>query len=234
MSEPSISLPKFTYEDICYSTDEAMFKRAVELFKRKKVRDVIEHSRGYDGVVEGSDNYRVSVSSKNITTAYCDCYMGQNNEICKHVLALGLSVLYQIGAIDKDAKQLNKTIISDFKSLDLELKRGLRYIKYYDGPSSTWFEYQMKLEVGAGILRNAVEQAPKSVESAKILWKMVMKLSNKLSQGVDDSNGIVWPVCDLAVEKLTSWKDDEMIRPCLEKFAKDKTGFDFEEPLLNI
>ncbi len=234
MTDNKFLPPKFRYDDIQYSVDGALFKRAIELYKHEKVDRVVEHKRGYDAVVEGSELYRVSVSRANVTVAYCDCYMGQNDELCKHVIALALVVLFKSGAVDKDGLLANKTEVKNSTDLAEEIKKGMKYIKYYNGPSNTWFAYQTKLDIGAGILMNAVENAPKSVESAKVLWKMVMKLSDKLSGGVDDSNGTVWPVCDVAVDKLLSWKDDKEIRKCLDKFAKDKTGFDFEEPLQNM
>lgn len=92
-------LPKFTYDDVVFSVDEALLDRAVTLFKTKKITGFNSDERGYWGVVKGSKDYRVSVSRKRIDLAGCDCYMGENGDLCKHVLALCLEALYQAKVI---------------------------------------------------------------------------------------------------------------------------------------
>src|SRR3989344_9705525 len=92
--------PKFTLQDIKYADDPETFFRAEELFRSGKVGKIQEDPRGYRAKVQGTKAYEVSVSYKRIDEGSCSCYMGKNNILCKHMLALSLAVLDKAGGLN--------------------------------------------------------------------------------------------------------------------------------------
>jgi len=122
--------PVFTIQDIKYSVDEPMFLRAQKLFKSGKVQDPKEDPHGYNATVQGTSPYRVSLSRKHIDSGYCDCYMGQNDQLCKHMLALGLAALQISGKMGEDEED-SPDNLDAAKQL---ISKGMKKIKPYNGP----------------------------------------------------------------------------------------------------
>ncbi len=223
--------PKFTLRDLKFSVDEAMFQRAEELVKKGKIQKIKEDSKGYDAIVQGTSPYHVSISAKNVDVGYCDCYMGQNDELCKHMIALGLAVLQASGKAEEDSQENYSP--TDLKEAKRLVSAAMRKIKSYNGPSRVWFDYQHKLEIGSAEITEALQNLPANRENATYLWSLVMKLSHKLAyDGVDDSNGIVGGCIDSIVHQLEDYgKKDPSLKPLLQKFTQEETGFGFEEDL---
>lgn len=221
--------PTFTIQDIKYSVDAIMFERAKKLFESGKVQKIAETPHGYTATVQGTSPYQVSLSRKHIDQGYCDCYMGQNDELCKHMLALGLAVLHLSGK----AEEVKEESPNDFDAVKQLVASGMRKIKPYHGPSKIWFSYQRELDVGAGMIEVAVRNLPAGKENARYLWSLVLKLSKKLSHGgVDDSDGTVGGCIFALVEQCGRYaKEKPELKPLIQKFTEDDTGFGFEENL---
>lgn len=223
--------PKFNYRDIRYGVGDGMFERGLDLFKSGKVMNFTADLAGYSAQVAGSSTYEVYVAQKAFDVGFCDCYMGQRDELCKHMLAVGLRALYEAKLIDDNGQPLEQlpATLAERKAL---LAAGMRKIMPYTGPSRTWFAYQSKLDVSAGMIREAVSGLKPDAENARFLWNTVKRIDRKLGNGVDDSNGTVWPVASEIVVTLSEWANashelDKLIR----SFASDNTDFDFHEEL---
>lgn len=225
--------PNFTIKDIKYSVDEAMFLRAKKLFESGKVQKVSETPHGYMATVQSTSPYQVSLSRKHIDQGYCDCYMGQNDMLCKHMLALGIAVLHFSGKTEETEGGDSPDNLDAAKQL---VAKAMRKIKPYNGPSKIWFSYQRELDVGSGCIVEAVTNLPPTIEHAKYLWSLVLKLSKKLSHGgIDDSDGTVGDCISLLVEQCGRYaKKKPEFKAIIQKFTEDDTGFGFEDELLEI
>jgi len=227
-----ISPPTFTFRDIQYSVDGSMFLKAEGLFKQRKVWKISETPHGYNATVQGTSLYAVSLSRRHVDEGYCDCYMGQNDELCKHMLALGIAVLHLSGKVEEVVGE-SPDNLDAAKQL---VAKGMRKIKTYDGPSKIWFSYQRELDVGAGCIVEGVSGLPPTKEHAKYLWSLVLKLSHKLAyDAIDDSNGTVGNCISTLVAQCGRYaKEKPELRPIILEFVKDDTGFGFEEQLKEI
>lgn len=227
-----IMKPLFTYSDIKYASDEAMFKRAKELFAKQNVQFYETMADGYRAVVQGSQPYRVRLSRKRVDYADCDCYMGQNDTLCKHMLALALKALYESGLIDQSGDPVASSVVlpADAK---LHISAAIKKIRSYDGPSRIWFEYQRKLDIAAGMISEALPLLDTSMANTKYLWKIVLRLSDKLARGgVDDSNGTIGGAIYATLERIAQMaKHDQAIKAWAVKNCTTDTGFGFEEEL---
>jgi len=205
-----------------------MFDRAQELFEDGKVKKIIETPHGYSANVQGTHLYHVSISDQHIDRSDCDCYMGQNDELCKHILALGIAVLHKSGKIEE-----KNDPPANLEEVKQQVGQGMRKFKPYHGPSSIWFSYQRDLNVGTGYILDAVENLPPSEENAKYLWALVLKLCHKYSTGgIDDSNGTIGNCIQEIVLQCGKYaKEKPELKPLIEKFTQDNTGFSFEEIL---
>lgn len=221
--------PTFTLQDIKYSVDPPLLKRAQKLYETGKVQNIQETLHGYTAIVQGTSPYHVSLSARHIDHGHCDCYMGQNDELCKHMLALGIAVLHLSGKVEDEPEE-SPTDLDAVKQL---VAAGMRKIKPYHGPSKIWFSYQRELDVGSGMIEAAVKNLPAAKEHTKYLWALVLKLSKKLSHGgVDDSNGTVGGCVSVLVEQCGRYAQEKPeLRPMMLKFAEDDTGFGFEDEL---
>lgn len=230
-NKASMPEPKFTYRDVRYSVDDSMFARAVRLFTSKKITDFGYDMVGYSARVIGTQTYRVHVSQKAVDYGMCDCYMGQNDTLCKHMIAVGLEVLYRAGKIDSIGGS-HEDLPSNLEGRKVLLTAGLRKITAYEGPSSTWFSYQAKLDIGAAKIYESMQGVEPSVENAKFLWDIVKRVDRKLTGGVDDSNGTAWPVASEAVRLLAAWgKDSPELHALVTRLAKAKTVAGFHHDL---
>lgn len=224
--------PKFGLDDIKYSESLEVYQRAIGLFRNGKVEQFQYYPRGYSAIVKGSQSYKVSASNSRIDLADCDCYLGQNEQLCKHVLALGLYVLHRAGQIDADCRPIGTNALSptDAKS---HISAGLRKIRAYNGPSRVWFSYQRDLSVGAGMITEGVDLLEHSLDNAKYLWDLVLKISKKFSTGgVDDSDGTVRMAVNKIIELIAGMAaQDSKIRDYALDHFTDGTGFGFEDDL---
>lgn len=227
----AIRAPKFTYREVRYSVDDAMFERARKLFISGNVQNYRRDLAGYMADVVSTQTYSVYVSNRAIDYGSCNCYMGQNDTLCKHMIALGLAALHDAKLVDDIGKtvQAPPSTLQDRKQL---VTAGLKKIKGYDGPSSTWFAYQNKLDIGAAMIHEAMLGLEPTKENANFLWDIVKRIDRKLQSHVDDSNGTVWPVASEAVATLANWVNENLeLREVIKDFTTHKTSFGYAEEL---
>lgn len=231
----NLIVPKFSIDDVKFSASESIYKRAQDLFSSGKIVDYLAHRTGYSAVVKGGDDYSVTLSATRIDYGNCTCYMGQNDELCKHILALALYALHENGQIDSNCQPVGRSKL-DFADAKQHITAGVRKFRAYSGPSKTWFSYQRGLDVGAGMVIEGVQQLEPSLENAKYLWKLTLRVCKKLSHGgIDDSNGTVgnavyetiYTIAEMATE-------NEQIRDHAQANFTDDTGFGFEDDLADL
>lgn len=237
--------PKYNIDDIKFSLDEGTYGRAVDLYTKGKVTDFSQDTYGgYYATVQGTSPYRVSVSSKKFDTGYCDCYLGQNNTLCKHMIAVAITALTDNGKKEIDLKQdidlkinnrsgeLSKEELAEKQQL---ANAAIRKIKYYSGSSSTWFAYQDSLIEGCNRLKSIFSSLPVSPQTCSFVVANLLKIDKKLSQGVDDSDGTVGRFITESVDLLIQFagRDSGCIK-CFGQLVECRTMFGWERPLAEL
>ena len=237
--------PKFTLDKIKFATDEPTYEKAVALYQEKKIKDFKEDMGMYSAVVQGTKPYRVSVNGRHYDQGNCECYLGQNNILCKHMVALAIYAV-KVGEqlLDEDKEQSKEIIFinnpgilgqKELTEVKKSITEALYYIKFYNGPSKTWFAYQSSLNEGWNRLAKIVSDLPVSEQTAKLIIGLLLRLDKKLSAGVDDSDGTVGGFIEEVVIML---QDFAKLDPNCIKAFKDlegiETNFGWEEPLLKL
>lgn len=238
--------PSYTLEKIKFGTDSATFQKAVELYEKGKVTQFKEHMNGYSALVLGTHPYHVDIEAKHYDCGYCDCYLGQTDVLCKHMVAVALRAVTNGKPLtDADKNTINGVTSSgkigelskkELASIGKKITSALRYIKSYDGPSKTWFVYQNSLDEGVARLSAIVSGLPVSTQTTDLIIDLLLRLDKKVCKGgVDDSNGTVGNFMIETVELLTEYaKTDPLIMECFKKFQNIETCFGWEEPLLKL
>lgn len=231
---------------IKFATDELTFIRAVGLYEGGKVTEVETLGGYYSAVVQGTEPYHVSVSSRNYKQGNCSCYLGQKGTLCKHMVALALyAVMDGKTLTEKDklpahkiecGKRRERLNAEDLASVKAHITAAMKYIKPYSGPSRTWFANQDSLQEGCNMLSTIVSDLPVNEQSAKILINLLSRLDRKLGiGGVDDSNGIVGRFMSEVIEALEEFaKIDPDCIKAFEILCGRKTCFEWDEPLIRI
>ena len=238
--------PDYDLNKIKFVTDALTFEKAVGLYESGKVTQVEQGIRSYTAVVLGTKPYRVSVEARRYDYGHCTCYLGQNDTLCKHMVALAIYVVKDGQTLTAEDKEVvhnpicsGRIGILSSKELSVTKKAvtsALRYIKPYNGPSRTWFTYQNSLEEGCNRLSALVSDLPVSIVTAQLLIDLLLCLDQKLQTGgVDDSDGIVGGFIEEVASVL---KDYAGLDPeCIKAFTKLKdkeTCFGWEESLLQL
>lgn len=242
----SIMAPSYDLNKIKFATDEATFRRAVDLYESGKVTEVKEAFGDFSAVVLGTKPYRVSVSGRRYKDAHCTCYLGERGALCKHAVALALHVVMDGKPLSGEDKAQRQEVKFSGRKGELKnnelaavkkaITESMRYIKPYSGPSRTWFANQDSLQEGCARLSVIVSELLVNRQTADILVKLLLRLDRKLQVGgVDDSNGIVGGFMSEVVEML---KDFAQMDPaCIDAFEPlcgTQTCFGWEEPLVRI
>ncbi len=238
--------PGFTLDKIKFAIDGPTFERAVKLYENGKVTNFDDNGFTYTAKVLGTKPYDVFVSRRRYDKGNCNCYLGQNDTLCKHMVALAIHVVKEGRPLaKKDKKQahtptcsgkLGKLSDGDFATTKKAITSAMRYVKPYRGPSRTWFAYQNSLSEGCNRLSAIVSDLPVGEHTASLLVNLLLRLDKKLcTGGVDDSNGIVGGFVEEVVEVLKECAKLDL--KCIKSFAnlKDReTCFGWEEPLLKL
>lgn len=238
--------PKYTLEKIRFGTDGPTFEKAVGLYESGKVTKFKEGIRAYSAVIQGTKPYRVSVEARQYDLGHCECYLGKNNTLCKHLVALAIMAVQQgkpLAAIDKEffespmnSNRPGELGRDELRGVKKEITQALRHIKPYDGPSRTWFKYQDSLSEGCRRLSAIVSELPVSVQTTKLLVDLLLRLDNKLCRGgVDDSDGIVGGFMQDTVAVLQEYA--KINSECIAAFQAlqgRETCFGWEEPLVRM
>lgn len=236
--------PDFTLDKIKFATDESTLKKAFDLYASGKVMNVEEGIRSYSGIVMGTHPYRVSVEARRYDYADCTCYLGENEKLCKHMVALAIYAVKNGQPLTDTEKEVVHSatcsgrlgIMTDkeLAAVKTMITGALRYIKPYTGPSRIWFAYQDTLCEGANRLSAIVSELPISLQTAGLLVDLLLRLDKKLcTGGVDDSDGTVGEFMTATVEILQEFAQRDPT--CVKAFKKlrgRETCFSWEEPLL--
>ncbi|MFH1255582.1 MAG: SWIM zinc finger family protein [bacterium] len=238
-------LPKFDFNKIKFATDSPTFEKAVVLYENGKVKNFKEGISSYSAIIEGGKNYNVSIEARRFGLGYCDCYMGQNDYFCKHMVALSIyAVLGGKPVMPEDKKIYSKSQccgklgeLSDAELAEMKkiMSDAIKYIKSYNGPSRTWFAYQASLQEGCNRLSAIVSDLPVSAQTAELIVKMLLRLDKKLCAGVDDSDGTVGGFIQECVEILKNFA--QLDKKCINIFkllCKQSTCFGWEEPIARM
>lgn len=240
-------VPSYDLNKIKFATDEATFKRAVSLYECGKVTEIEQMGEYYSAIVIGTQPYRVSVSVRHYKHGHCACYLGQKEELCKHMVALALYAVMDGKLLSDKDKQLSYPVEcgrrrealskEELEVVKKSITESIRYIKPYDGPSRTWFVNQDSLREGCNRLWAIVSDLPVNKQTAEILVKLLLRLDKKLCVGgVDDSNGIVGGFMTQVVEMLEGYAqiDPDCVNAFKLLVGIGITCFQWEEPLVRI
>jgi len=239
-------MPSYDLEKIKFATDSPTFQRAVDLYERGKVGQFVVEPYGYSALVLGSRPYGVRVSTRRYDEGDCTCYLGQNDTLCKHMVALAIYAAVDGKPLtEKDKQPVGEVVCSgrlgtlDKKGLgtiNTEITLGMRYIKPYQGPSRIWFAYQSSLDEGCNRLAVVVSELPVSEQTASLLVDLLLRLDKKLNTGgIDDSNGTVGGFMEQVVAMLLEYaKLDPASLRAFKTLQNRSTSFGWEEPLVNL
>ena len=162
----------YDFDKIKFATDHGTFERAVELYEKGKVTKLKEDDFGFEAIVIGTKPYHVSVSARHYDRASCDCYVGQNDTLCKHAVAVAIRAVTGGAPLDdEDKKQTYEPVCSgklgnvtktEIEEIKREITSAMKYVKPYNGPSRLWFQYQDSLSEGCARLSAFVSDLPVS------------------------------------------------------------------------
>lgn len=232
--------PNYTLQDIQLSVEDNEFNKGLQLFKKGKVGTVQETFSGFEAVVSGTKKYRVAVESNNFDKGECDCYLGQKDYLCKHMLALAIAVVHKYRPQDMIVidHSLNQAVCSgkiseitkdEIIEVEKQIKTGLSYIKNWSGPSKKWFEYQDNLSKGSRTILLALSNLPICEKSVVICIALLKKLDKKLLGSVDDSDGTIGNLMEEIIELLCMFTDfKKEIGPYIAKSLPNGEVFDWE------
>lgn len=238
--------PKYDLDKIKFGIDKSTFERAVDLYENGKVKQFKKEFTGFSAIVLGTKPYRIYVDSRQYDQGDCECYLGQNDTLCKHMIAVAIYGVKGGRKLDEEDKQLVDCPVCSGRVEELtkvelavikkSITSALKYIKPYDGPSRIWFAYQDSLSEGCNRLSKIISELPVSLQATEILIGMLLQLDYKLCRsGIDDSDGTVGEFIQETVEVLKEYA--KLDSSCVKSFNKLKgreTCFGWEEPLLEI
>lgn len=237
---------KFDLDKIKFSIDERTWERAIVLYESDKVKNFQDTGFIYVAKVQGTHLYEVIVSKKRYTDGNCTCYLGQNDTLCKHMIAVAIYGLKNGRPLTKEEKTQHNEIKFSGKTGEVnqdklglfraEISGAMHYIKAYTGPSRIWFAYQDSLTEGCNRLAAIFSKLPVTPQTADLIIKTLLRLDKKLTiGGVDDSDGTVGSFIEEAVDLLLEFiKLDPKCTKAFRKLKDRETCFGWEEPLLKI
>jgi hypothetical protein len=237
---------KFDLDKIKFATDEQTYERAVSLYTSGKVTQFKENIFGYSAVVLGTKPYDVFVEACRYGYGTCECYLGQTDVLCKHIVAVAMYAIFRgkkLNTEDKTtisspscSKKLGQLTKAELMSVKKLITGAMKHIKNYSGPSRTWFTYQNSLQEGRARLSKIVSELPVSTQTTRLLVDMLLRLDERLSRGgVDDSDGTIGGFMEDVVRVLEEYAKFD--QSCLSEFQvlKNKqTCFGWEESLTRL
>jgi len=239
-------IPAYDLNKIKFGIDKPTFERAVGLYEGRKVTQFQNVMDGFSSVVIGTKPYRVFVSARHYDQGCCECYLGQNDTLCKHMIAVAIYAVMRGGPFtEEDRKFIDKPICSgqlgelskqELVTTKKSIRSAMKYIKAYVGPSRIWFSYQNSLSEGCNRLSDILSKLPASKQTAGLLIDMLLRLDKKLCHGgVDDSDGTVGGFIEEVVLMLQEYiKLDSSCIKVFKKLCSQSTCFGWEEPLVKI
>lgn len=240
-----LNRPQYSFDKIKFATDPPTFQRAIELYEKRRVTKFQVGAAGYSAIVLGSQPYQVRVSVRRYDEGMCTCYVGQNDTLCKHMVAVAIQAVKQGDPLKQSEKQSSVEPTCSGKLGVLEpdeltdtkrsIADAMRYIKSYEGPSRKWFAYQNSLSEGCARLSAIVSELPVSLQTAQVLVHLLLRLDKKLHMAVDDSDGTVGGFIESVVEVLKQFSIlDKVCAKAFQLLEYQQTIFGWEEPLLRL
>ena len=143
--------PDYDLNKIKFATDGLTFGKAVALYESGKVTQFEEGIRSYNAVVLGTKPYRVSIEARRYDYGHCTCYLGQNDTLCKHMVALALFVVMDGKPLTDEDKKLvhTPTCSGDLRKLEKDkIIRKYRPSAWLGTMSMgfVWFFVMLKIE----------------------------------------------------------------------------------------
>jgi len=236
----SIITPQFTVSDIQIGVDESVFKKSMALFEKGAVKNIEGDYFGFKAIVSGTNEYEVYVSAKSYDRGGCDCYVGQREELCKHMLALAIALVYEYRPNETNIIQqpLDQAVClgevrditdDELKIAKQEIAEGMKYIKSYGGGSAQWFRYQDSLIKGSRLILLALSNIPICEKSVMVCINVLKRLDKKVLKGVDDSDGTVGEMMCQIVEILNLYVSfDNSLKEFIERKLPKGESFDWE------
>ena len=83
-------VPRYDLEKIKSGTDQKTWERALAIFNAGKITEFAESPSGYTAQVLGSAAYDVAISEIYCHQGDCNCFVGQQGIVCKHMIALAI------------------------------------------------------------------------------------------------------------------------------------------------
>ncbi len=241
--------PKYDLDKIKFATDGPTFEKAVSIYESGGVKSFRDNElSSFLAKVRGSGEnfYEVFVSARHYDEGNCNCYLGQNDTLCKHMVAVAIYAVKSGKPLTDEDRHLvsqptcggklgilNKSELSAVKK---SITGAMKYIKPYNGPSRIWFSYQNSLSEGCNRLSKIVSELPVSKQTVKLLVDMLLRLDDKLCRGgVDDSDGTVGRFIEEIVQMLKEYaKLDPSCAKAFSELKGKETCFGWEKPLLDI
>lgn len=236
----NLSKLQFTIFDIQISVGDHEFNKALALYEKGAVSNIRDDFWGYSAIVSGTHDYEVNVSSSSYNSGNCNCYIGQKGQLCKHMIALAIALVYKyrpndVGRIEHPLDQavcsgeVRNITREEKENVKSEISKAMTFIKSYNGPSSKWFQYQDSLIIGSRLILLALAKIPVCEESVIICINTLKRLDKKVLSGVDDSDGTIGELMCQIVEVLNLFVsfDNNLKNFIIKKLPKGES-FDWE------
>src|SRR3989339_1618089 len=134
--------PAYNLDKIKFAADQPTYEKAVVLYEAGKVTRFKEGISSYSAVVLGTKPYRVSIEARRFGLANCECYLGQRDTLCKHMVAVSIYAVMDGKKLSGEDKKLVSSPVCSGKLGELskqelaETKKSITsamgYIKPYD------------------------------------------------------------------------------------------------------
>ncbi|MBU6431641.1 hypothetical protein KGQ29_04740, partial [Patescibacteria group bacterium] len=98
-------IPLYDLEKIKFSTDRPTFDRAVGLCEAGKVTKFKTEVGGFSAIVQGGSPYHVFVSARRYNEGDCDCYLGREDTLCKHMVATAIMAVMEGKKLSEEDKR---------------------------------------------------------------------------------------------------------------------------------
>ncbi|MCX6736983.1 MAG: hypothetical protein NTW73_02800 [Candidatus Parcubacteria bacterium] len=238
--------PRYNLDKIKFGTDPSTYEKAIALCEDKKITQFKKEFKSFSAIVLGTKPYKVYVSEKHYDRGNCECYLGQNEVLCKHMVAVAIYAVLGGEELSQDDKKIIAEpmctkILGELTEGELTLIKqtiasALRYIKAYYGPSRNWLAYQDSLQEGCLRLSQITSDLPVSLQTTKLLVDMLLRLDVKLQRGgVDDSDGTICEFVENIVRVLQEYAEfDSSCLIAFKKLKNKQTCFGWEEPLVKL
>ncbi len=102
--------------------------RALDLYEKGKVKQFKRDYHGFSALVSGTKPYEVSVSNQYYDQGNCQCYLGQNDTLCKHMVVVAIYAVMDGKKLSNEDKKISLSPVCSNRLGNLE-KGELSIIK---------------------------------------------------------------------------------------------------------